>query len=89
MLNILDAPTEEDIFEDEIQEKLMSLTGTDIINGIKISATFSEKINGDNYYTYMIDGKSMTFTEAYKMLINNYTVSKNPIIDELYENREK
>lgn len=43
MLNILDAPTEEDIFEDEIQEKLMSLTGTDIINGIKISATFSEK----------------------------------------------
>ena len=57
MLNILDAPTEEDIFEDEIQEKLMNLTGTNIING-------------ENYYTYIINGKSMTFIEAYKMLIN-------------------
>ena len=70
MLNILDAPTEDDILEDEIQEELMSLTGTDIINGIKISAIFSEKINGDNYYTYIINGKSMTFMEACKMLIN-------------------
>lgn len=70
MLNILDAPTEEDIFEDEIQEKLMNLTGTNIINGVKVSATFNEKINGENYYTYIINGKSMTFIEAYKMLIN-------------------
>lgn len=69
--NIVDAPTDEDIFIDTIHDKLEALTtGTEIINGIKVSAIFDEKINGDDYYTYIINGKSMTFIEAFNMLIS-------------------
>jgi len=68
--NIIDAPIEKDIFLDNIHDKLMELTGTDIINRIKISAKFDEKIDGDDYYIYIINGNSMTFAEAYNILIS-------------------
>ena len=68
--DILDAPSEDDIYEDLVHDKLQALIGTDIINGIKVSAIFDEKIDGNDYYTYIIGGKSMTFFEAFKMLIN-------------------
>lgn len=66
----LDAPSPEDIFEDETHDKLMSLRGEGEINGIKIRAIFDEKIDGNDYFKYIINGKSMYFSDAYDFLIN-------------------
>lgn len=74
-LDFLDAPTEIDLFIDDIHDKLMRLTGTDIINGMEVIATFDETIKGDDYYTYEINGKKlMNFSQAYDILISGIEV---------------
>lgn len=36
-----------------------------------------EKIDGNDYYTYIINGESMTFKEAYNILISKTIESEN------------
>lgn len=70
-LDTPDAPGPTDIFEDQTHEKLMALRGGEgEINGIKIVAVFDKKIDGDNYFNYIINGKSMNFSDAYDFLIS-------------------
>lgn len=70
----LDAPGADDIFEDQTHEKLMSLRGGEgEINGIKIRAIFDEKIDGNDYFIYIINEKRMYFSDAYDFLLGRPT----------------
>lgn len=69
-LDTPDAPGPNDIFAYETHGKLMALRGEGEINGIKIVAIFDEKIDGNDYFKYIINGKSMYFSDAYDFLIS-------------------
>lgn len=68
-----DAPSSDDIFEYETHTQIMELRGEGKINGIKIRAIFDEKIDGNDYFKYVINNKSMNFSDAYDFLLGKST----------------
>lgn len=71
MSALIDAPSIVDLQLDDIHEQLMNLKGQSIINGIDVKAVFSEVIDGNDFYQYVIEGVSLTFMDAYKLIISN------------------